>query len=613
MNTILYRNIQPEGWLRRQLEIQAEGLSGNLDKIWPDVRNSAWIGGDREGWERVPYWLDGFIPLAHLLKDKDLIIRANRYVQSIVDRQQPDGWICPCDEASRATYDLWAVLLIGKVLALHCEFVDDERVEDALYRAMKNLYDLMAAGTVQLRDWGKFRWFEGLVPLLHLQKRQSEDWMLSLGRMLRAQGADYPAFQQLWERPMNQWRQETHIVNLCMMLKYEALCSAFFGEAFGEQTEKLWHVLETYNGTAVGTFTGDECLSGLANNQGTELCAVVELMYTCEWLYSVTGDSIWGDRLEKVAFNAMPATFTDDMWAHQYDQMVNQVACIEFPGRSQFRTNNGESHLFGLEPNYGCCTANMHQGWPKLALHAIQQTENGIVIAHLLPVKVETEVNGQPVSIRVVSDYPFRMHASITVETQAPVMFELKLRLPEWAKAVRLNGSMLHVRKGHFLLQRVWQGKEVLRLDIDAAPHFESRPMGLKAVAYGPLVFALPIKTEYRMREYTRNQVERKFPYCDYELIPQSPWNYGFVETELTVQTHPVDETPFSSVKPPLGIRAKMAMVDWDWADGFDTVPAVKPKRNVAIGQTEGIELIPYGCAKLRMTEMPIIRKKRNK
>ena len=58
------KEIKPEGWLRRQLEIQAEGSSGHLDLIWPDIRDSKWIGGDEDGWERVPYWLDGFIPLA---------------------------------------------------------------------------------------------------------------------------------------------------------------------------------------------------------------------------------------------------------------------------------------------------------------------------------------------------------------------------------------------------------------------------------------------------------------------------------------------------------------------------------------------------------------------
>ena len=62
--SFLTKEIKPEGWLRRQLEIQAEGLSGHLDLIWPDIRDSKWIGGDKDGWERVPYWLDGFIPLA---------------------------------------------------------------------------------------------------------------------------------------------------------------------------------------------------------------------------------------------------------------------------------------------------------------------------------------------------------------------------------------------------------------------------------------------------------------------------------------------------------------------------------------------------------------------
>ncbi len=73
-------DIKPEGWLRRQLELQAQGLAGHLDLIWPDVRDSRWIGGDREGWERVPYWLDGFIPLAWLLEDRGLQKRAERYI-----------------------------------------------------------------------------------------------------------------------------------------------------------------------------------------------------------------------------------------------------------------------------------------------------------------------------------------------------------------------------------------------------------------------------------------------------------------------------------------------------------------------------------------------------
>ena len=46
--------LKPSGWLRRQLEIQAKGLSGNLDKLWPDIRDSAWIGGDRAAFSGHP-------------------------------------------------------------------------------------------------------------------------------------------------------------------------------------------------------------------------------------------------------------------------------------------------------------------------------------------------------------------------------------------------------------------------------------------------------------------------------------------------------------------------------------------------------------------------------
>ena len=88
------KEIKPRGWLKRQLRIQAESLSGNLDKMWPDIRDSKWIGGDKDGWERVPYWLDGFIPLAYLLEDEDLIQRAQKYVEAIIAGQQPDGYDC---------------------------------------------------------------------------------------------------------------------------------------------------------------------------------------------------------------------------------------------------------------------------------------------------------------------------------------------------------------------------------------------------------------------------------------------------------------------------------------------------------------------------------------
>ena len=89
MEKLTAGEISPRGWLKRQLEIQAAGLAGNLDRVWPDVRDSKWIGGEREGWERVPYWLDGFIPLAFLLKDDGMVARAKRYIDRILEVLPP--------------------------------------------------------------------------------------------------------------------------------------------------------------------------------------------------------------------------------------------------------------------------------------------------------------------------------------------------------------------------------------------------------------------------------------------------------------------------------------------------------------------------------------------
>src|SRR5262245_65115542 len=102
--------IRPAGLLQRQLQIQADGLSGHLDEFWPDVGRSQWFGGTAEGWERAPYWLDGAIPLAWLLDDRALKARITKYVDTIVTQQRADGWYAPYPiDAGAKRYDLWAI------------------------------------------------------------------------------------------------------------------------------------------------------------------------------------------------------------------------------------------------------------------------------------------------------------------------------------------------------------------------------------------------------------------------------------------------------------------------------------------------------------------------
>src|SRR5574342_903703 len=187
--------IRPRGWLQRQLRIQAGGLSGHLDEFWPDVGQSQWFGGAAEGWERAPYWLDGVIPLAWLLDDAALKKRITGHVDYIVAHQRSDGWYSPYPVDAAATrYDMWAILLANKVLAQYHEATGDARVLEAVSKSLRAMYD--GLDRTPLYAWGKFRWFEGLVPAFYVYEHRPAPWLLDLARKLRAQGVDYAALYE---------------------------------------------------------------------------------------------------------------------------------------------------------------------------------------------------------------------------------------------------------------------------------------------------------------------------------------------------------------------------------------------------------------------------------
>lgn len=589
--------IKPLGWTKNQLEIQAKSLCGNLHKVWPDVRDSKWIGGTAEGWERVPYWLDGFIPLAYLLEDEELISVAQKYMDAILSFQQPDGWLCPCEEEKRPSYDTWAVLLLSKVLTVYYQCSGKEQAVDALYKMLKNYHELLKNGTVKLFEWGKYRWYEGFIAIDFLYSRCGEEWLFDLARILKEQGMDYDTVTHLWKRPMNWWRFDTHIVNLAMMLKSEAVSAALLGEQYTDKAQEYYDILEKYNGMPAGVFTGDECLSGVSPIQGAELCSVVELMYSYEHLYACTGDKKWAERLEKIAFNALPAAISDDMWAHQYVQQSNQIACIRFPGKSVFRTNNSEAHLFGLEPNFGCCTANFGQGWPKLVLSSFMYNGDTVINAVPVPSVLKTE----DVYISLETEYPFKNTFKYTVK--AGKDFSLVLRVPTFAQNYTVDGKKYDTDE---VLLKFSAGEErVVTVSFEVTPRFEKRSGNLNTVEMGSLLFSMPIEYRTLIKEYERDGVERKFPYCDYEYYPETPWQFGFADTALKAEYRDVSETPFSSHNPPVTVKAKVQEIDWGYADGYDTVCAKYPESRIGKGEMKEIELYPYGCAKLRMTELP--------
>ncbi len=610
--------IHPRGWLAEQLRTQAEGLAGNLDLFWPDVKDSAWIGGKGEGWERLPYWLDGFLLLAWLLDDEALKNRASQYVDRILTAQQPDGWICPvADKASRAGYDLWAYILILRVLIQYEECTGDERIEPAVIKALFCLDRHI--DSAPLSRWAQSRWFEALYPLYWCWERNPQPWMGQLFRKLRAQGFDWETFfEEDWpyeklDRNSDHWSYAGHVVNNAMMLRSCALLwKQDNQEEHLHRLAEMQKQLDNSHGQIHGMFSGDECLAGTSPVRGTELCAVVEYLSSLESIIEITGDYTWTDRLERVAFNALPAAISPDMWTHQYDQQVNQMQCTK-SAHPVFQTNGSESNLFGLEPNYGCCTANFGQGWPKFARSLSMKNDQGITLLSYVPHMLQTRIKDIPVTLTVNGNYPFENEFTLQVEVKKEVSFTLSLRIPDWAEATTVHvGDILYTPARGTLLELTgsWLGTTEIWGHFSTSYLLHRRPRNLYALTKGALVFAMPI--DERWEEVNQGLPGHEAPHCDYEVLPDGKWNFGFSFPDKNNIRHQVSEQflgikkyPFSPQTPPIEAYVTVREVDWEIIDGSAApAPSFNSKRTKEILR----RFIPYGCTNLRMTELPVLR-----
>ena len=605
-------SIRPKGWLLMQLQLQAAGLTGHLDEFWPDVgSDSAWLGGSGEAWERGPYYLDGLLPLAYLLENSTLIAKSTHWIESILSSQKDNGWFGP----PRNKDDVWARMIVLKALTQYADATGDVRVMSFMRRYFANqksaLLDLPA------ETWRGVRYADNVLSIYWLYRQTGEKELLELANAQFKAGFDwiewfnrFPYKEKIHKPEM---RLENHGVNIAMALKNPAVRYQF--SHADEDRQAVYTALENldrYHGQVTGLFSADEHLAGRNPSQGTELCAVVEYMFSLENMIAVLGDASLGDRLEQITFNALPATITADMWAHQYDQQANQVLCTI--ADRQWASNGPESNIFGLEPNFGCCTANLHQGWPKFTTHLWMSTpDGGLAAVAYAPSSVTSTVReGISVTINEETNYPFEgiIHLELGLKKQAA--FPIWLRHPGWAETQHIyvnsrlveNGSQ---KPGFIVLNRSWAPGDKITIEMPMELKAEQRSPGSIAVKRGPLVMALRIKEDW-------SQIRGTAPHADYEVKPASAWNYGLVlEPDGSIKAQEVilrtpDSIPWRNDDPPIEIKVRgMLVPEWELVQSS---AGALPDHPIASNKPEEkLTLIPYGCARLRISEFPVIKK----
>ncbi|NLT18793.1 MAG: hypothetical protein BWX72_02035 [Firmicutes bacterium ADurb.Bin080] len=622
-------DIKPKGWLLKQLEIQAEGLSGNVMDLFKDLSlDSAWLGGKGESWERGPYYIDGLMPLAYLLNDTKLIKMAKLWIDSILNSQDDEGFFGP-----KKSKDWWPRMVVTKMLPDYFEATSDERVIPFL----KKYYHYMNE-TIENRpffSWASVRAGEELIGIRWLFQKTGDKELLELARKILIYRFDWkkefanfrwpeasknyyssqkfnvkkvlfyaPDFirnifktkerkkektikrEQLF---FNQFYHVTHGVNIAMALKYPILEELFTGEAGGNEGAKEgFKTIMDKNGTSISLFTCDEHLSGYEAFQGTELCTVAESMFSAEKNYEISGDRFWADLLEKWAYNAFPATFTPDMCAHQYVQQTNQISATT--AKRTWYDSYNKSNIYGLKPNYACCLSNMHQGFPKFAEHIAYKNDNAIILVAPIASEINTRINNKEVSLSISSEYPFRNNALLKINKGN---FDIQIQCPEFAESIVINGEEQLEKE---ITIKAYE-KQEYRLEYNFKLRTERNPDSSISLFYGPLLMALPIKEKVTMGSSR---------FSDREMDPCSEWRYGLNTNMLDPKILYIDDSsnaPFGN--PNITVEVTGKRVNWKIKNNqCDCMSSVTDNNS----ENERIKLVPYGATNLRISQFPEVR-----
>ena len=627
--------IKPKGWLKEQLNRMQTGMTGHLDTVYEKVmgKRNGWLGGDGDVWERGPYWIDGLLPLAYILEDKELIEKVQPWIEWALASQKEDGYFGPDTDREYEeglqrdnSHDWWPKMVVLKIMQQYYSVTNDPRVIDFMTKYFKyQLKQLPDNPLGKWTFWAEQRAGDNLAVVYWLYNITGDRFLLDLGHLLHKQAFNWT---DVFLNQNHLYRQNSmHCVNLGQGFKEPVIYYQQNKDPKQlEAVNKAADMIRNTIGLPTGLWAGDELIRFGDPTYGSELCTAVEMMFSLEEIIKITGDMRWADYLERVAYNALPTQSTDNYDARQYYQQTNQVEITK--KLRNFSTPHGDTDiLMGVLTGYPCCTSNMHQGWPKLVQNLWYATvDNGLAALIYAPSNITTEVaGGIPVKIEENTNYPFeetvRFKVNFPDKKNKKATFPLHLRIPEWCKnpTVQINGTNV---SGEMFTDRVmkinreWNDQDELVVEFPAQINVSYWYAGAAVIERGPLIYALKMDEQWAKKEF--GESEKQYGEWYYEVTSSSPWNFSLLRENLNRENlnkafivekkETISAYPWTLQDAPITIKTKARKIpSWQLYNGSaGPVNYLAQLLNDVSPVVEEIELIPYGCTTLRITEFPV-------
>lgn len=212
------------------------------------------------------------------------------------------------------------------------------------------------------------------------------------------------------------------------------------------------------------------------------------------YLLRVTGDSRYGDSMERMMYNT-----------------ILGAKPLEADGRTFYYSDyNFQGKKVYSPHRWPCCSGTMPQVAADYRINTYFRDARGVYVNLYLPSTVRWTRGGARIELTQKGNYPNDAQVTFDVKTSTPIEFALNLRIPSWTQnaSVAVNGKRQAAAAGNFMtVERQWRSGD--RIDLELPLTLRLEPIDTQhadtvALMAGPIVLFAVTDSQ---RPVTRKQL----------------------------------------------------------------------------------------------------------